>query len=88
MERLAKEKIAKQQIILNLRKDMPHLENIDAPMVLPDIDFSRNGIRERGRYTIYSSRSARRDKIDSRILSYRDWPIESRMLESGCKIFR
>lgn len=51
MERLAKEKIAKQQQILILRRQLAARfdnMNIDSTIQLPDSEIS-NGIRERGR---------------------------------------
>lgn len=48
MERLAKEKIAKQQQILLLRRQLAaRFDNIDSTIQLPDSEVS-NGIRERG----------------------------------------
>lgn len=49
MERLAKEKIAKQQQILLLRRELStHFDNIDSTLLLPEADLG-NGLRERGK---------------------------------------
>lgn len=52
MERLAKEKIAKQQQILILRRKLSaRFDNIDSTIHLPDGE-GNNGIRERGTFRI------------------------------------
>lgn len=50
MERLAKEKIAKQQQIILLRRELSaHIDNFDSTIILNDGEVG-NGIRERGTY--------------------------------------
>lgn len=50
MERLAKEKIAKQQQIILLRRELSaHIDNFDSTIILTDGEVG-NGIRERGTY--------------------------------------
>lgn len=50
MERLAKEKIAKQQQIIILRRELSaHIDNYDSTSILTDGEVG-NGIRERGSY--------------------------------------
>lgn len=52
MERLAREKIAKQQQILLLRRELSaRFDNIDSTIILADGDVG-NGIRERGMYFV------------------------------------
>lgn len=50
MERLAKEKISKQQQILLLRRELSsQLDNIDSALLFPEADLA-NGVRERGKH--------------------------------------
>lgn len=51
MERLAKEKISKQQQILLLRRELSsQLDNVDNALLFLDGDLT-NGTRERGKFT-------------------------------------
>lgn len=49
MERLAKDKIAKQQQIITLRRELSlHIDNYDSTIMLTDSEVG-NSIRERGK---------------------------------------
>lgn len=57
MERLAKEKIAKQQQIILLRRELSaHIDNFDSTIMMTDGEVG-NGIRERGKWYLFRMKS-------------------------------